>query len=239
MADFVLVHGAWQGAWCWRKLLPLLWRQGHRAFAVDLTGLGARRHLFRPDVSLVDHVRDVVEVIDSEELRGCVLVGHSYGGLVVTGAADQRPDAVATLVYLDAVVPRPGEAWSSTHAAATRAERRAQVAQTGAVPPPDPAVFGLSGDDHRWVARRQTPHPGGCYDAPLGFDRARWQRHERHFVDCHAPALPTIDVSRRRAREEAGWHLHALATGHDPMVSAPLELADLLHTLATRRSSAQ
>ncbi|WP_374674358.1 alpha/beta fold hydrolase [Ideonella sp.] len=239
MADFVLVHGAWHGAWCWRRVLPLLWRHGHRAFALDLTGLGARRHLFRPDIGLSEHVQDVVELLDSEELRGAVLVGHSYAGLVVTGAADQRPDRVGALVYVDAVVPRPGEAWSTTHAAATQAERRALIAATGALAPPDPKVFGLSGDDHAWVARRQTPQPGGCYDAALHFDADRWQRQVRHFVDCTEPALPTVDVSRRRVREESGWHVHTLATGHDPMITAPNDLAKLLHGMASPGQAAQ
>lgn len=232
MADFVLVHGAWHGAWCWRRLLPLLWRQGHRAFALDLTGLGARRHLFRPELGLQDHVQDVVELLEAEELDGAIVVGHSYGGLVVTGAADRCPTRVGTLVYLDAVVPRPGESWSSTHAAATQAQRRERIADTGALAPPDPSVFGLAGDDHAWVLRRQSRHPGGCYDAPLDFDAARWHQVPRHFIDCTDPALPTIEVSRQRVREQPGWQRHSLPTGHDPMISAPQALADVLHQVA-------
>lgn len=232
MADFVLVHGAWHGAWCWRKLLPGLWRAGHRAFAVDLTGLGARRHLFRPSLELADHVTDVVQTLDNEELQHAVLVGHSYAGLVVTGAADQRPQRVSALVYLDAVVPEPGESWSSTHTPSTQAERRATIAAQGGLPPPDPAAFGLQGEDRDWVLRQQSPHPGGCYDEPLAFDPTRWARLRRVFIDCHAPALPTIAESRARAQRQPGWELHAMATGHDPMVSAPDALLGLLLDVA-------
>jgi pimeloyl-ACP methyl ester carboxylesterase len=228
MADFVLVHGAWHGAWCWRKVLPALWRAGHRAFAVDLTGLGARRHLFQPTLALSDHVADVVQVLDTEELQQAVLVGHSYAGLVVTGAADQRPARVSTVVYLDAVVPEPGECWSSTHAPATQAERRATIAAQGALPAPDPAAFGLEGADREWVLRLQGPHPGGCYDEPLAFDAQRWARLRRVFVDCQSPALATIAESRARARRQPGWEVHTLDTGHDPMVSAPQDLLAIL-----------
>jgi len=232
MADFVLVHGAWHGAWCWRKLLPLLWSAGHRAFAVDLTGLGARRHLARPDVGLSTHVDDVVATLETEELERAVLVGHSYAGMVITGAAERAGARLASLVYLDAVVPRSGESWSSTHTPDTQAERRAAIAQRGGIAPPDPAVFGLSGTDRDWVARRQCDQPGGCYDEALKFDEKRWSALRRHFIDCNAPALPTIASSRERARSDPGWYVSTLATGHDPMVSAPEELASRLNQIA-------
>lgn len=232
MADFVLVHGAWHGAWCWRRVLPGLWAAGHRAFAVDLTGLGARRHLWRPTLGLADHVADVVQTLDSEELTGAVLVGHSYGGMVVTGAADQRPGRIGALVYVDAAVPEPGESWSSTHTPQTQAQRRATIAADGQLPPPDPAVFGLQGEDHAWVQRRQSPQPGGCYDEPLHFDPARRAALRRHFIDCTAPTLATIAESRARVRRQPGWQVHTLATGHDPMVSMPGELAALLLAVA-------
>jgi pimeloyl-ACP methyl ester carboxylesterase len=233
MADFVLVHGAWHGAWCWRKLIPGLWQAGHRAFAVDLTGLGARRHLFRPELGLSNHVSDVVQVLGNEELEQAILVGHSYAGMVVTGAADQRPGRVSTLVYLDAVIPEPGESWSSSHTPATQAERRATITERGSLPPPDPAAFGLQGDDHAWVQRQMCPQPGGCYDEPLWFDAVQWAGPRRVFIDCNSPALPTIASSRMRARAQPGWELHTLATGHDPMVSAPQDLLAVLLKLAT------
>jgi pimeloyl-ACP methyl ester carboxylesterase len=232
MADFVLVHGAWHGAWCWRKVLPLMWAAGHRAFAVDLTGLGARRHLSRRDIGLADHVTDVLATLEAEELERAVLVGHSYAGMVITGVADRVSDRLAALVYVDAVVPRRGESWSSTHTPATQAERRAAIAERGAIAPPDPSVFGLEGSDREWVARRQCDQPGGCYDETLGFDESRWATLRRHFIDCNAPALPTIAASRKRVRSDPTWQIHALATGHDPMISAPQELASLLCKVA-------
>ena len=235
MADFVLVHGAWHGAWCWRKLLPGLWRAGHRAFAVDLTGLGARAHLDRPGLGLADHVTDVVATLEAEELSRVVLVGHSYAGVVITGVAERCAERLAALVYLDAVVPEPGEAWSSTHSPATQSERRAQIAERGGLEPPDPAVFGLAGPDRDWVQRRQRRQPGACYDDVLHFDPRRWAALERHFIDCTDPALATIAASRERARRQAGWQVHPLATGHDAMISTPEALATLLSTIAGAR----
>ncbi|WP_119153916.1 alpha/beta fold hydrolase [Caldimonas tepidiphila] len=223
MADFVLVHGAWHGAWCWKRVLPGLWAAGHRAWAVTLTGVGERAHLLSPAITLETHVQDVAAVIEAEELERVVLVGHSYGGMVVTGVADRLAPRIAHLVYLDAVIPEPGQSWSSGHTPETQAARRAAIAATGTLAPADPALFGLAGADADWVARRQTPQPGGVYDAPLHFDAARVAALPRTFVDCTAPALPTIHASRRRVRAEPGWRLVEIATGHDAMISAPEE----------------
>lgn len=232
MADFVLVHGAWQGAWCWRRVLPGLWQAGHRAWAVTLTGVGERTHLLSPSITLETHLADVAAVIEAEELERVVLVGHSYAGLVVTGVADRLAPRIAQLVYLDAVVPEPGESWSSGHAPETQAARRAAIAATGTIPPADPAAFGLAGDDAAWVARRQTPQPGSVYDAPLHFDAARIAALPRTFIDCTQPALPTIDASRRRVRAQPGWRRVEIATGHAPMISAPDALLRALLALA-------
>lgn len=236
---FVLVHGAWHGAWCWRRLLPLLRAAGREAHAVTLTGVGERAHLLSPQVDLATHVQDVLGLIEAEELQQVVLVGHSYGGLVVTGVADrllaQAHNRLRQLVYLDAVVPRPGESWSSTHSPETVAGRSAAAAASGglAFPPPDAALFGLEGADRDWVNRRQTPQPLRVYQAPLAFDAQRLARVPRTFIDCTSPALPTIAVSRERVRSEPGWQVLELATGHDPMVSAPQALAQALLAVAS------
>lgn len=230
MADLVLVHGAWHGAWCWQRVLPRLWRQGHRAFAVTLRGVGERAHRHGPDIRLRTHVDDVLAVLAAEELRGAVLVGHSYAGMVITGVADALGDAgvLSRLVYLDAVVPLPGECWSTTHTPEVRQARRSDIARQGRLTPPDPAIFGLAGADAAWVARRQTPHPGGVYDDPLAFDPARVARWPRSFIDCTSPALPTIAVARQRVRADPAWRVHELTCGHDPMIEAPAALVDLL-----------
>jgi pimeloyl-ACP methyl ester carboxylesterase len=228
MADFVLVHGAWHGAWCWSRVLPPLWAAGHRAFAVTLTGLGERAHLLSKGITLDTHIADVAQVIEAEELLDAVLVGHSYAGMVITGVADRLSARLRHLVYLDAVVPLPGESWSSGHSPETQAARRQAIAETGVLAPPDPAVFGLTGADRAWVARRQTPQPGRVYDATLTFDAERLAALPRTFIDCTQPALATIALMRTRVRAEPGWSVAEIATGHDAMVSAPRELVDIL-----------
>src|SRR5690349_6349785 len=109
MATFVLVHGAWHGGWCWRKLSPLLAAQGHEVFAPTLTGLGERSHLAGPEVGLAVHVQDVASLLEFEDLREVILVGHSYGGMVLAGVAGRAAERLSQLVYLDAYVPRHGQ----------------------------------------------------------------------------------------------------------------------------------
>lgn len=232
MADFVLVHGAWHGAWCWQKIVPPLWAGGHRVYAVTLTGVGERAHLLSKAVTLDTHIADVAAVIETEELLDPILVGHSYGGVVITGVADRLAARLRHLVYLDAVVLQPGESWSSAHPPEVQAARRQAIAEHGALPAPDPALFGLSGADRAWVARRQTPHPGSVYDAQLNFDPQRLQRLPRTFIDCTSPALATIATSRERVRREPGWTVVEIATGHDAMISAPQALLEVLAGLA-------
>lgn len=239
---FVLVHGAWHGAWCWQRVLPLLRAAGPAAHAVTLTGLGERAHLLSAGIDLHTHIQDVMGLIEAEELQSVVLVGHSYAGMVVTGVADrlqrERPGTLAHLVYLDAAVPYPGDSWSSHHSAETKQARIDASKPNGGLsfPPPDAAIFGLSGEDRDWVNRRQTPQPFRLYQQPLDFDGERVAAAPRTFIDCTSPALATIAPARQRVRKEAGWQVLEMATGHDPMVSEPHALAELL--LGIQRTSA-
>lgn len=240
MANFVLVHGAWHGAWCWQRVTQRLCAGGHRVHAVTLTGLGDRAHLLSSLITLETHIADVAGTIEAEELQDVVLAVHSYAGMIGTAVADRMPQRLKHLVYVDAVVPRPGESWSSTHASATREQRlaAAQASPDYSFPAPDPAVFGLAAEDHAWVKRRQTPHPGHTYQAPLQFDPRRVAGVPRTFVDCVNPRLGTIDSIRPRVRDPKFWdgawtggggvRVVELDTGHDPMVSAPQALAELL-----------
>ena len=243
MANYLLVHGAWGGAWYWRPVQHALIRAGHNAHAVTLTGLGERAHLLSPAITLETHIADVRAALAAEELAECILVVHSYAGMLGTAVADREPaGALRHLVYVDAVVPRPGESWSSTHGRATRQARLAAAAATPdfAFPPPDPAVFGLRDADYEWVKRRQTPHPGHTYEAALDFDPARVARVPRTFINCTQPALATIDAIRPRVRDARFWdgawlpgsRIVELATGHDPMLSERAAMTRLLLALA-------
>jgi pimeloyl-ACP methyl ester carboxylesterase len=240
MASYVLVHGAWHGGWCWRHVAAALTAAGHRVHAPSLTGLGDRAHLLSPLVTLETHIADITTLIEAEELEDVVLAVHSYAGMLGTAVADRMPGRLRHLVYVDAVVPLPGESWSSTHGAATREARLAAALASPnySIPPPDPAIFGLDGENLDWVRRRQTPHPGHTYQAVLEFDPARVAAVPRTFVDCTRPALATIDAVRQRVRNQQFWgglwtagggaRITELATGHDPMVTDVSNLVEIL-----------
>ena len=236
-APIVLVHGAWGGAWIWRRVLQPLRAAGHEVHAVTLTGDGERAHLRHAGIDLFTHVDDVVGLVRAEELGGIVLVGHSYGGMVITGAADRLlaadPGALRHLVYVDAMVPLPGEGWGDAHSPEVVAARtEAARAHDNALPPPDPVDFGLAEADRDWLLRRQVPHPFGAYRQPLPFDGERWARVPRTFIDCNQPAYPTIAAMRTRVRGMPGMRVVEMATGHCPMVSQPAELVRHLRAAA-------
>ena len=238
MANFVLVHGAWHGGWCWQRVTKALQQDGHRVHAVTLTGLGERAHLLSPAITLDTHIDDVLKLIEVEELADVVLAVHSYAGMIGTAVADRLGQRIRHLVYVDAVLPKPGESWSSTQSSATQQQRlaAAQSSRHFSFPPPDPEIFGLMDADREWVGRRQTPHPGNTYQAPLQFDAQRVAAVARSFVSCTQPALATIEPSRLRAQDPLFWngawlpkaHYVELQTGHDPMISEPAALARIL-----------
>ncbi|MGZ4864220.1 MAG: alpha/beta fold hydrolase [Halobacteriota archaeon] len=240
MANFVLVHGAWHGGWCWRDVAQALVCKGHRAYAITLTGVGERAHLLSSEITLETHIADVVNSIVAEELDDVVLAVHSYAGMIGTAIADRHRQLLHHLVYLDAVVPRPGESWSSTHPRATREARLEAARQSPdfSFPTPDTSAYGLSADQQAWLARRLTPHPGHTYEAPLDFDPRRVARVPRTFVNCTLPALPTIDAIRLRVVDRNFWggawtgggggRVVKLRTGHDAMISAPDEMTAIL-----------
>ena len=228
--SFVLVHGAWHGGWCWRRVARLLRDAGHEVFTPTLTGLGERAHLLSADVGPDTFVRDVVAVLEHEELSDVVLVGHSFGALVALAVAEQARDRVRRIVLLDGLVVEPGETAFSGLPPESAAARRAAAEASGdiAFPPPAGAAFGLAEpDDIAWVDRRITPHPLRTYAepfplrAPLGADRPVT------YVCCTDPAYPAIHSAHAIARRE-GWTFRELAAGHDAMVSAPAATAKLL-----------
>ena len=242
MANFVLVHGAWHGGWCWQRVTSLLQQQGHRVHAVTLTGLGERAHLLSPAITLDTHIDDVISAIEVEELSDVILAVHSYAGMIGTAVADRLGKHLKHLVYVDAVLSKPGESWSSTQSAATQQQRltAAQATTRFSFPPPDPEVFGLIDADHAWVKRRQTPHPGNTNQAPLNLDVQRVAAVPRTFVNCTQPALGTIEPSRLRAKDSKFWSgawlpnskIVEIKTGHDPMISEPAALTRILQDCA-------
>jgi pimeloyl-ACP methyl ester carboxylesterase len=233
-ATFVLVHGGWHGGWCWRDVAARLRAAGHHVWAPTLTGLGERAHLLTPDVDLTLHVRDVLAVLEYEDLRGVILVGHSYGGMVITGVADRAAGRLAHLVFLDAFVPDGGQALFDVLPPERREMYREQARDLGEgwlVPAPPAEALGVTdGPRARWLVDRLTPQPLLTLEQPLrlrGTDPAG--ALPRSFIHCTSgPVAPSFAPFASRARAAPGWRSRELATGHDAMVTAPDDVAGLL-----------
>jgi pimeloyl-ACP methyl ester carboxylesterase len=236
MATFVIVHGAWGGAWSWNKLVaPSLRQAGHTVYAATLTGLGERAHLATPEVDLDTHVRDVVNLLFYEDLTGVFLVGHSYGGMVITGVADRVPERLAHLVYLDAAVPADGQAISDQfgpehrRALVERAEREGD----GWRLPPGP----MQGDDPpaivAWAGPRRAAQPLKTFTQPIRLTRGETTL-PRAYVYCAGGKAPDSPAARRaeRLRADPRWRYFELATGHNLHYSAPDETVSILCELA-------
>ena len=235
MTNFVLLHGAFHGAWCWERVTPLLREAGHSVWTPTQTGVGERAHELHPRITLDTFVDDLVAVLEGEDLSAAVLVGHSFGGHAITGAAERVPERIRQLVYLDAVFPRSGVAPLDGSLPEVAAERRALAARTGdlSIAAPEPAVFGVpEGPDAEWVRRRLTPHPFGSMNTALTLRHPVGNGLPATYVFCTDPAFEPLAPARAMARQQAGWTWRELATGHDAMVTAPRELAALLMEIA-------
>ena len=232
MATFVLVHGAWHGGWKWRFVAPILRRAGHEVYAPSLTGLGDRAHLATPRIDLEVHVQDVVALLETEDLRGVVLVGHSYGGMVVTGVAVRAPERIRRVVYLDAFVPENGKCLLDYVAAAVperAAGFRNEGEKSGFVAPPPLALWGIVKPEHVAFARqRETRHPYGCFTQPLRLVNSSAAALPKTFIQCTSPATGSFDQFAAKYRADPKWRFHELKTGHDCMMLVPEETAAVL-----------
>jgi pimeloyl-ACP methyl ester carboxylesterase len=237
MTTFVLIHGAYHGGWCWSRVAQRLRAQGHAVHTPTLAGMGEHAHLLSRQITLDTHVQDVVSFIESEELKEVVLVGHSYGGLIITGAADRLDGsgALARLVYLDALAPQDGNYWSDFNAPAAAEARHASARKAGGLflPVPDAAIFGLTDPaDIAWGNRRLRPHPYGCYTSQLRLPNLAAGRGAaslpRTYIDCVEPFYSDFNGLKPRLKADPSWKYVEIRTGHNAMMSAPAELTRLL-----------
>jgi pimeloyl-ACP methyl ester carboxylesterase len=229
---FLLVHGAWHGGWCWRQVASLLRKAGHEVHAPSLTGLGERRHLAGGKLDLDTHIEDLVQLIEMEDLQDVVLVGHSYGGMVVTGAADRKPDRIARLVYLDAFVPENGKCLLDYAVPERAARMRHEGERTGFVTPPPMSLWGLTREkDLDFVGPREVRHPFATMSQPIRLTNiAEAAMIPKTFVYCSSPATGSFDQFAAKYRDNPAWRFHELKTGHDAMILMPGEVAKLLQS---------
>ncbi len=231
---YVLVHGAWHGGWCWRKVADRLRDQGHRVFTPTFTGLGERRHLIgHPDISLDLFIRDVINVIEAEELKDVCLVGHSFAGPIVSGVADRIPKRLKRIVFLDAVILQNGNTFLDTVAPELREAALRRIQEIDGVrtlpPPPNAAAFGVTDPEAAaWVERKLTPQPADAYTTPLQLAHPLGNGLPVTYVRCIEPIYHGMDASGAYAKAQGSWQYVELETGHDAMVTAPDRLSGML-----------
>ena len=208
----------------WSRFAPLLRGAGHDVYTPSLTGIGERSHLASPTLRLSTHVTDVLQCLRYERLAGVVLVGHSYGGMVVTGVAERAPERIETLVYLDAFVPRSGEALVDL----LPPRVRERFPTSGWQVPPLPAqAQGMSNaQEIAWLEGRRDPQPIETFTEPLTL-QGRY-KGRRVYILCTGYSPTSFAPFAERARNDPAWHYHELPTHHYPQISLPRETASLL-----------
>ena len=235
MATFVLVHGAWFGGWCWQKVIPFLEAAGHEVYAPTLTGLAERASELSPEVGLDTHIQDIVGLLEEKNLHGVILVGHSYGGMVITGVVDQVPERIAHLVYLDTFVPRDGESMAniSMHCHLDTPQKSTGHGDGWRVD--SQGTYGVTTEpDRSWVLSKVTPQSLKTFEQPLHLKNpAIVSAKPRTHINCTGGGYFRSLMRRILARRalpptEAGWRLRQLPTGHCAMITMPRDLADLL-----------
>ena len=225
MATIVLAHGAWNGAWAWKKMRPLLTASGHEFHTPTYSGLGERQHLATPDTDLETHIADVVGVIEAEELSGVVLLAHSYGGMVATGVADRIRDRIGRIIYVDAIVPRNGEAVNDI-----MPSLRVPSEDGSWLVEPAPLSPDNSPEDEAWILRHRGPHPARCFTQKIQLSAE--PTCPRHYV--YALQFGPVDrfgPFRDRAAAEDGWTLHKIDATHSPNITAPHTLSGIIQDI--------
>ena len=229
---YVLVHGLAHGGWCWKRVADRLRAAGHDVFTPTQTGLGERCHLLSADIGISVFVEDLVNVIEYEEISDIVLVGHSFGGMAITGVADMMPERIRHIVYLDAIVPQDGQSVFSQLPESVVNERMKMANDHDggkSFPPFDPEAFEVTDpDDIAWLKRRLTPHPVKTYIEPISLRNPPAHNLNRTYIRCTKPSYPPVETTTTWLKQQSGWNYIELASGHDAPVTAPAELTEIL-----------
>jgi pimeloyl-ACP methyl ester carboxylesterase len=221
----VLVHGAWYGGWCWKKLKPLLVQAGHAVHMPTLTGLGERAHLSRPGVDLELHVQDVLALLEAEDLNDVTLVGHSYGGFVIAAVAQRARPRLKQLIYLDAFVPEAGQRVIDYLLPLDRRQAIVKAGeQSGYVAPIPPQAHGVTdAQDIAWITPRLARQPFATFTQPM--PAAADALLPRSYIACAQSAGGSFGPFATRLKDDPAWRFRELATGHNAMIIAPQLLA--------------
>jgi pimeloyl-ACP methyl ester carboxylesterase len=236
----VLVHGAWYGGWCWERVTPLLESRGHAVLAPTMQGI-AHRSADAASVTLESQVAELIEMFHVLDLRDVVLVGHSYGGMVISLLAERQPARVRQLIYLDAFVPESGKAVVDYLLPVERRQAIVDVGmRTGFVPPvPARALGVVDADDLAYVEARVTPQPFATMSQKAVLSKPAGDGLPRAYVACVNPASGSFGPFARRIEQDPSWQFRALQTGHNVMITAPELLAGTLVELAATPGAAR
>jgi pimeloyl-ACP methyl ester carboxylesterase len=219
-STFVLIHGAWCGGWCWQRVAEILQRAGHTVYAPTLSGVGERSHLAGMEINLTTHVLDVVNEIRWKDLSSIVLCGHSYGGMVITSAAERIREKIASIVYLDAFFPQSGQCLNDM----AGVERPA----TGMIPPISAEQFNVNAADRAWVNSKLTPQSGACFSEKVSLTGAAHEVPKKAYIRAAVGTLPAFQGAYERLSKAPGWKTYSIDCGHVVMIDRPAELAELL-----------
>jgi len=239
MSTYVLVHGAWHGSWCWKRVRKALQTRGHEVFTPALTGVGERSHLLSPEVTLDTHIDDVVNLIRWEELSDVVLCGHSYGGCVISGVADRIPDRIGALVYLDAFVLKNGQCLHDTLSPdqlKMQMEATSRDGQGWKVPPIPAEVFNVNAKDAEWVDRQCTMQPLATFQQAIKLTGKADAIANVTFILATGFTDSPFPQFYEQAKSK-GWETRTVACGHDVMLDLPEELTQMLLAAPYRQSA--
>jgi pimeloyl-ACP methyl ester carboxylesterase len=226
---FVLVHGAWHGGWCWRRVTDRLERAGHKVYAPSLTGLADRSHLMSKDINLDTHITDIVNLVKWKDLTDVCLVAHSYGGWPVSGAIEQALDRIASVVFVDAFLPEDGQRGFDFASEFSRKALLEAVAKGEAGrPAPKAEMFKVNEADRAWVDSKLTPQPNGVALQPIRLTGAREKVVRKAYIRAPLYPQPAFDAAYARTKADPTWRTYEVDGGHDVMVDRPDRLTEIL-----------
>ncbi|HEY9664765.1 MAG TPA: alpha/beta fold hydrolase [Allocoleopsis sp.] len=229
-ATIVLVHGAWHGGWCWRKVKPLLQQAGHTVFTPSLMGMGEHIQMLSPQIDLQLHIQNIVSLLEYEDLQDVTLVGHSYAGMVITGAVEYVRDRLSQLVYLDAFLPEPGK---SLHDYANEPGLDEIVQQQGkGWLLPWKAMFAIEHlgvtdpEDIAWMTTQLGDQPYATVTQPVQFSEELINTLPRTYISTST--IPPFAEAATRAKTKGLRYYELHSAGHDAMISQPQALTEIL-----------
>lgn len=228
--SLVLVHGSCHGGWCWNKMIPFLKIYNHEIYTLTLTGLGERSHILYESINLSTHINDIVQVFEYQNLYDVVLVGHSYGGMVIGGVAEKMPDRIRSMVFLDACIPQDGKSGFDLIPGLRDIYEQRRLKEEGKnwlVFSYTPEEFGVTNNDNiNWMKSRLCSMPFHTHDEALSIKEIKSKRLSKTYITC--TDFGDSMFHNMKSKESEGWGYFEIRRGHDSMFTAPEELSRLL-----------